>query len=180
LSDSQRQIRAELTDENERLLDHHGGFPLSARRVGCMTFINPDRGGEMKRIILAAVLSGYVTTAFAGGPSCKEQALEQTLAGSLLVSFRAQCERDALMACNAVRPGFTQKCVHRAVGMKSCTKLLRDSFRPQLLVRSLEADEETALLWCPEVCTSALPLASSCGDGTETIGTGVQRRADRE
>jgi hypothetical protein len=142
----------------------------------------------MKRIILAAVLSGYAAAAFAGGPSCKEQALEQKLAGSMLVNFMAQCEQDAVAACDAsasdlagtAKTGFTRKCVYHTVGMKSCTKLLRDSFRRQLVVRSLEADEETAMLWCQAVCRSALPLAASCDDGTETIGAGTQRRADRE
>jgi hypothetical protein len=142
----------------------------------------------MKRIILAAVLSGYTATAFAGGPSCKEQAQEQTLTDSMLTSFMAQCEHDAVVACDAsagdragtAKAGFTRKCVYHTVGMKSCTKLLRDSFRRSLVVRSIEADEETAMLWCPAVCSSALPLAAACDDDA-TIGSGgTQRRADRE
>src|SRR5262249_6788604 len=163
-----------------RLLDHRGVFSLPHPRSERISLViltgeaarrdlprqnNPRtvqneglhpnrRGGEMKRIILAAVLSGYATAVFAGGPSCREQPQEQKLAGSLLVQFMAQCEHDAITACDAsaadlagtAKASFTQKCVHHTVGMKSCTKLLRDSFRRQLVVRSLEADEETAML----------------------------------
>jgi hypothetical protein len=97
--------------------------------------------------------------------------------------LRAGC-RDRLPAAatdlaGAAKIGFTRKCVHHTVGMKSCSKLLRDSFRRTLLVRSTEADDELAMLWCHAVCGSALPLAVTC-DGARSIDDGMQRRAELE
>jgi hypothetical protein len=141
----------------------------------------------MKRIIIGAAMSCLTAAAFAGGPSCKEQAQEHSLAGTALVSFMTRCEQDALAACSAsatdlagpAKVSFTKKCVHHTVGMKSCSKLLRDSFRRTLLVRSTEAEDESAMLWCHALCGSALPLAIAC-DGVRSIDDGMQRRADLE
>jgi hypothetical protein len=141
----------------------------------------------MKRIIIGVAISCFAAVAFAGGPSCKDQANEHSLSGTAMVGFMARCEQDAMSACSTAatdlaggaKIGFTRKCVHHTVGMKSCSKLLRESFRRTLLVRSIDTDDEAAMLWCHALCSSALPLAVAC-DGARSIDDGMQRRAELE
>jgi hypothetical protein len=141
----------------------------------------------MKRIFIGAALCCLAGTAFAGGPSCKDQAQEHLLTGMELVSFMTRCEQDAVAVCRAsatdivgpAQVSSTRKCVHHTVGMKSCSKLVRDNFRRTLLVRSTDTEDEAAMLWCHALCSSSLPLAIAC-DGARSIDEGLQRRAELE
>ena len=82
----------------------------------------------MNRIILGIILPLFAASAFAAGPSCKDQATEKKLAGAALTSFMTRCQRDAQTACNsdaaerklagAAKTSFTNKCVQDAVGTK--------------------------------------------------------------
>jgi hypothetical protein len=143
----------------------------------------------MTRIFAAAIVSLYSAGAFAAGPSCKEQADDLKLAGTTLTGFLTRCERDAMASCDtsalvsrlsgAARTSFAKKCVEVMVGMDRCADLLRDSFRPQLVVRSIAGEDETAS--CHALCGSGSPLSVGC-DRPETVGggDGAQRRVDLE
>jgi len=143
----------------------------------------------MTRIFITAVVSVCSAGAFAAGPSCKEQADDLKLVGTALTGFMASCERDATASCDAsalaskltgaARLSFAKKCVEVAVGTNRCAHVLRDSFRPQLMVRSIATEEESAS--CYALCGSGSPLGVGC-DGAQTAGSGdgMQRRVDLE
>ena len=142
-------------------------------------------------IIIAGLVSLCTTSAFAAGPSCKEQADGLKLGGTARAGFMTRCERDAIAACDAsaaerkltgtARTGFAKKCVEVAVGMNSCADFLRDSFRPQLVVRSITGEDETTTASCHVLCGSGSPLGVAC-DRAQTVGSGepTQRRVDRD
>ena len=82
----------------------------------------------MKKMLLAAVLTTFASTAFAqdATSTCKAQASEKNLAGASLKSFMTRCERDAKTTCTAqaaerklagaVKTNVIRKCVRDAVG----------------------------------------------------------------
>ena len=143
----------------------------------------------MTRIFIAALVCLCSAGALAAGLSCKEQADDLKVAGTALTGFMTRCERDAMASCDAsafaskltgtARTSFAKKCVEVAVGMNRCADLLRDSFRPQLVVRSIAGEDEAAS--CHALCGSGSPLSVGC-DRPETVGTGdsAQRRVDLE
>jgi hypothetical protein len=81
----------------------------------------------MKRLILAALVSGFAANADAQGPTCKAQADDQKLAGSAFKTFMAKCEKDANKSCGiaaaekklkaAAKTAFTKKCVTDSLGI---------------------------------------------------------------
>jgi len=143
----------------------------------------------MSKIFIAALACLCSAGALAAGPSCKEHADDLKLAGTALTGFMTRCERDAMASCDTsavasrltggARVSFAKKCVEVAVGMNRCADLLRDSFRPQLVVRSIAGEDEAAS--CHALCGSGSPLSVGC-DRPETVGSGdsAQRRVDLE
>jgi len=143
----------------------------------------------MTRIFIAILLSLCAAAAFAAGPSCKEQADDLKLTGTALTGFMARCERDAMASCDtsavaseltgAARMSFAKKCMELAVGMDRCAHVQRDNFRPQMVVRSIATEDETAS--CYALCGSGSPLGVGC-DRAQTVGSGdgAQRRVDLE
>jgi hypothetical protein len=80
----------------------------------------------MKRVLLAAFLAVFASSAYAQSPSCQSQASDKKLAGAALKSFMTKCQKDAQTACDAsaadkklagaAKSSFTKKCVSDAVG----------------------------------------------------------------
>lgn len=80
----------------------------------------------MKTLVLAALLVGFTSSAFAQGATCNAQATERKLAGAAKTSFLTKCEKDAGATCEtqaterklagAAKNSFTTKCVKDAVG----------------------------------------------------------------
>jgi hypothetical protein len=80
----------------------------------------------MKRLILAALISSFAASAYAQGPTCKEQSDEKKLAGAAQKSFMTKCEKDATKSCGIaaaekkykgiVKTNFIKKCVTDSVG----------------------------------------------------------------
>jgi hypothetical protein len=49
----------------------------------------------MKKLMIAAALAVFASTAFAANPACESQATEKKLSGAAKTSFIKKCEKDA-------------------------------------------------------------------------------------
>ena len=80
----------------------------------------------MRKLIIAAALAAFGSTAFGANATCAANAAEKKLAGAAKNSFMKKCESDATAKCNAAaaekklagaaKTSFTKKCVKDAVG----------------------------------------------------------------
>ena len=80
----------------------------------------------MRKVIIAAALAAFASTAFAAEGTCTANAAEKKLAGAAKTSFMKKCESDATAKCSAAaaetklagaaKTSFTKKCVQDAVG----------------------------------------------------------------
>ena len=84
----------------------------------------------MRRVMIAAALAAFASTAFAANPACESQANEKKLSGAARTSFVKKCEKDATDAAKktcelqagekklsgAAKNSFVTKCVKDATG----------------------------------------------------------------
>jgi len=82
----------------------------------------------MKKLMIAAAIAAFATTAFAANPACESQATEKKLSGAARTSFIKKCEKDAADAAKktcelqavekklsgAAKNSFVSKCVKDA------------------------------------------------------------------
>ena len=81
---------------------------------------------SMRKLIIAAALAAFASTAVAADATCTANAAEKKLAGAAKTSFMKKCQSDAAAKCDAAaaekklagaaKTSFTKKCVKDAVG----------------------------------------------------------------
>ena len=90
----------------------------------------------MKKLMIAAAIAAFASTAFAANPACESQANEKKLSGAARTSFIKKCEKDATdstkSACEvqagekklsgAAKSSFVNKCVKDAAGAAAAQK----------------------------------------------------------
>jgi hypothetical protein len=74
----------------------------------------------VKRLILTAIISTFAASAYAQGPTCKQQADERKFIGAMRATFMAKCERDANKSCGIAATEKKYKGIVRTNYLKTC------------------------------------------------------------